>query len=470
MMEMAVKRKVTIPNLAITGGPSNFRIYQQDAAGRADIEIAGKWHSAAGCRDIRILVRLRSEEDSSPVPPAGDWTPVQRMGRGAWGHVIRGVPAGGLYLLQTQMQWKRPDGTQAIQVRQSVHHLGVGDLWLIGGQSNGEGSGRGIAQDGPQPGVHVLKPGNPELGVEPWWDLAVHPISESAGTSPNLRFAKVLSRELGYPIGLIQTASGGSPLIHWHPEENPQAPWWHRMVRCVGVAGGKVRGMVWYQGEHDASVPGKLHLAVEYGKRFARFVELARKEFGRFWVLVSQLNRWSDVVLSADVQRGWTIVREAQRHVGSIGQACCVPTIDLPVSDGIHNSSAGNVVLGERLARAALGTVFKRPVLWRAPDVRRATAADRGRAIVLEFDHVTSRLALTGMGLEDFLVEDSLGPAAVAKTVCTGSTVRLELARPLSGKAYVHGAYGADPEVGLKDLETNLPMLGFYKLPVKAGK
>ena len=461
------KKNATIPDLAITSGPSDFRIYQQDDAGRADIEMAGAWRGAEGCRDVRILVRLRSEEDSSPVAPASDWTPVQRMGRGAWGHVVRGVPAGGLYLLQTLMQWKSGDGSTPQQVRQSVHHLGVGDVWLIAGQSNAEGSGRGIAEDGPQLGVHVLKPGNAELGIGPWWDLAAHPLSEGGGTSPYLRFAKVLRRELGHPVGLIQTASGGSALVQWHPEEDPGAPLWRRMLRCVGVAGGRIRGMAWYQGCHDAAVPGKPHLADRYGERFARFLELARGELGNFPVIVSQINRWSDVVLAPELHRGWSKVRQAQRRVDRIGRACCVPTIDLPVSDGIHNSSAGNVVLGERLARAALGMVFGRPVIWRAPDARRATAAGGGRAIVLEFDHVASGLGLTGKGLTDFLVEDAGGAVDVARTICAGATVRLELSRAMRGKALVHGAYGADPEVGIRDLDTNLPMLGFYGLPVR---
>ena len=459
-----------IPNLAITGGPSDFRIYQQDRPGRADIEMAGTWHGAEGCRNFRIFVRLRSEDDSSPIGPAPDWTLVERMGRGTWSHVIPGVPAGGLYLLQTLMQWKCKDGSTSQQVRESVHHLGVGDVWLIAGQSNAEGAGRGIAQDGPQLGVHVLKPGNAELGLDPRWDLAVHPLSESGGTSPYLWFAKMLHRELGYPIGLIQTASGGSALVQWHPEEDPRAALWHRMVRCVGLAGGRIRGMAWYQGCHDATVPGKPHWADRYGERFARFVARARGEFGDFPVLVSQINRWTDVVLAPEMHRGWSKVRQAQRRVGRIGQACCVPTMDLPVSDGIHNSSAGNVVLGERLARAALGMVYRRPVIWRAPDVRRATAADKGRAVVLEFDHVASRLGLIGLGLKDFRVEDAGGTVEVTSTICTGATVRLELARPVRGKAHVHGAYGADPEVGMRDLETNLPMLGFYGLPVKGGR
>jgi sialate O-acetylesterase len=83
---------------------------------------------------------------------------------------------------------------------------------------------------------------------------------------------------------------------------------------------------------------------------------------------------------------------------------------------------------------------------------------------------VASRLGLIGMGIKDFLIEDAGGAPDVTKTICAGATVRLELSRPIQGKAHVHGAYGANPEVSMRDLDTNLPMLGFYGLPVKAGK
>ncbi len=37
-----------------------------------------------------------------------------------------------------------------------------------------------------------------------------------------------------------------------------------------------------------------------------------------------------------------------------------VPALDLPLSDRIHISPAGNMVLGERLAQTALGGVYGR--------------------------------------------------------------------------------------------------------------
>jgi hypothetical protein len=460
---MAKKQEITVPTLAITSGASEFQIYQQDRTGRADIHLAGTWEAPKGCRNIRVLVQMQSEEDGAAVPGAEKWAAAGKVGRGTWSHVLRGIPAGGLYQLQTRIAWTAPDGRAQEAGGPVVHHLGVGDIWLIGGQSNAAGCGRGFVEDGPQLGVHLLKGGRK-------WDLAVHPFNDGAGSSPYLKFAKVLQQKLGYPIGLIQAASDGSALERWHPEESAQADLWHNMVRCVKLAGGRIRGLQWYQGCHDATVPAKPHWAERYGERFARFIELARREFGDFPVIVAQINRWTDVLLVEECHRGWSKVREHQRHVERIGRACCVPTLDLAVSDGIHNSSASNVVLGERLARAALGMVYKQPVAWRAPDVERAAAADRGRAVVLEFKHVASRLILIGLGLQDFRIEDADGAVEVTKTICTGATVRLELARPIRGKAQVHGAYGASPEVGIRDSNTNLPMLGFYGLPVKATR
>ena len=67
-----------------------------------------------------------------------------------------------------------------------------------------------------------------------------------------------------------------------------------------------------------------------------------------------------------------------------------VPTRDLPLSDLIHTSPAGNMLLGERLARAALGMVYRRGIAWKAPDVVAARAKD-GR-VGLEFANVESRM------------------------------------------------------------------------------
>ena len=93
------------------------------------------------------------------------------------------------------------------------------------------------------------------------------------GQSPWLAFALALKRELGYPIGLIQTSVGGSPLSAWNPEENGIL--FRNMIRTVSMCGGRVKGVLWYQGETDAG--GETETA-GYLERFAGFVSAVRRE------------------------------------------------------------------------------------------------------------------------------------------------------------------------------------------------
>jgi hypothetical protein len=354
-----------------------------------------------------------------------------------------------------------------------LHHIGVGDLWIIAGQSNAAGYGRGPVHDPPRLGVHVLR--NDET-----WDIATHLLNETTrgthpnlesanpGHSPYLRFAKDLNAALRYPIGLIQTSLGGSPLSMWNPVQNPDAVLWKNLLHCVKLAGGKVRGMVWYQGESDANPT----LAETYERRFGEFVTSLRKEFAQpeLPVIVAQINRCTSPP-TPDANRGWSMLREAQRRATKLGNVAVVPTIDLGLSDGIHTSCDGNILLGSRKARAALGMVHGKPDNWRAPEVRSASLDASRQSIELAFDHVFNRLLFLGAGQNDFTVEDDQGMVEIRQaTIPARDGLRLELARATVGRTQVHGAFGMYPSAMLRDAEENTPMLGFYGLVANATK
>ncbi|HOI55050.1 MAG TPA: sialate O-acetylesterase [Phycisphaerae bacterium] len=461
--------RIKVADVRITEGAEDFRIYQQDAAGRADITVGGTWDTEPGGTEHRVWVRLLRETDNVPLEPVGRlWADADTVSPdGTWRHTFRGVPAGGPYRIETHLIWTVAAGGLGGRRGDTVHFLGVGDLWIVAGQSNASGTGHGAADDGPELGVHLL--GNGER-----WRLAAHPLNEPAGTdhpnrdngavtSPALRFAKTLRRELGYPIGLVQTARGGSSLVQWHVEEDPQAKLWHNMVHCVHMAGGRVRGMLWYQGCSDGTVPAHY---TRYGERFARFVARARQEFGPFVLVSAQISRWTDVVQPPEIHLGWSQIREAQRHVSRLGDAVVVAAMNAPLSDGIHNSASGNVILGERLARAALGAFHGKAIPWQSPNVRDAVRSGDGRTITLNFDDVTSQLVFIGMGVNEFVVEDAAGRADVTEARCDGSRVELKLSRPLEDQARIHAAYGIDPAWTLCDYATNVPALAFYGLAV----
>ena len=158
--------------------------------------------------------------------------------------------------------------------------------------------------------------------------------------------------------------------------------------------------------------------------------------------------------------------QEAQRNARKLGRVAVVPTLDLPLSDDCHTSPEGNLLLGARKAEAALAIVYGRRAAPQFPDIARAVRAIDGRSIELVFANVPTRLQFIAPGERDFVVEDERGPAAIRDARCVDrDRVRLKLERPVSGRARVHGGYGANPPANLRDAEQNTPVLAFYGQP-----
>ena len=452
----------------IDGGVAPFQIVQQDKDGYGRMSFHGRcqYETSPGIVQLRIV----REDDGSVAAGSTDWQEADAQEGSSWSHTFTLVPAGGLYRVETRSVIDRNNAEWSPH-GDTVHHIGVGDLWIIAGQSNAAGYGRGPVQDPPQLGVHILK--NDET-----WDIAAHPLNDTTrnhhpnleganpGHSAYLRFAKDLHAVLGFPIGLIQTSLGGSPLSEWNPMENLEAPLYRNLMHCVELAGIQVRGMVWYQGESDCSAS----LAPTYRERFEQFIHSLRDDLKQpdLAVIVAQLNRYTGT-LDSEGHRGWSLIREAQRQAVSLGRVAVVPTTDLSISDLIHTSSDGNLVLGSRKARAALGTVYGRDIPWRAADIFRAEQLD-ATTLDLVFQQVQNRLAFLGPGENDFTVEDDEGfvPVTTATTP-SRNTVRLGLGRATTGAVRVHGAFGAFPTAMLRDAESNQPALGFYDVAVTAS-
>ncbi len=448
----------------LTEGPEDWQIVQQDGEGVGQIVLAGRWLSET---TGQVEVRLAWESTGAPVTAALDWSPAETEADGRWSATLANIPAGGLYRLETRFHTANNLAGEWSTRGDMRHFLGVGDLWVIAGQSNSAGYGRGPYEDAPELGVHVLR--NSEH-----WALAAHPLNESTDTrhpvnreaanpahSPYLHFARLLKRQLGHPIGLVQTALGGSPLQAWNPAEPGGAVLYRNMVHCVELAGGRVKGILWYQGESDANRGP----AESYLQRFEQAVNTWREALGDLAlpVLTVQLNRHY-APTTAEMDRAWSIVREAQRQAARrIPGVYVVPTFDLPLSDLIHTSPAGNMLLAERLAQVALGGVYGRPLEHRAPDLQAAQRTKAGRMVELTLAPVTSRMDCIDITANCFRVQDEQGEVPVAQVVYLGDDkVRLRLERGLAGQATVDGVYGLCPAMAPMDMERFMPMLGFY--------
>jgi hypothetical protein len=455
----------------IKQGPQDWQIYQMNEDDFANISLSGTWalpDNAPG----QVMLRVVNEETHEAVFSQTEWQKADIIQGNTWKTILK-VPAGGLYRIETCILEKTesketlPDSNMIEWAFRGdfIHHIGVGDLWVIAGQSNAAGYGRGPVNDAPEIGVHILR-------NEEKWDIASHPLNDTRnnkhpncegpnpGHSPFLMFAKLLKKSFGYPIGLIQTSLGGSPLSAWNPVENPSAPLYKNMFHCINLSGGKIKGICWYQGESDACEG----LAETYKTRFIQFVEKTRQDLNspELPFITVQLNKFHQINSSQD--KYWSIIKETQRIIPHIlKNVAVIPAIDLPLSDLIHTSPSGNLILGQRFANAALGMVYKKDINYLFPEIKSSNLKENGKSVILKFENVRYRLNSDLPFCDNFVVEDKDGVAAIEKAeFISNSEIALTLKRKIFGEAYIHYGYGLNPTTNIYEVITNKPLLCFY--------
>ena len=160
----------------------------------------------------------------------------------------------------------------------SVGPVFVGDLWVLAGQSNMQGVGDLIDVTPPHPRVMML-------GMDGKWGQAEEPLhwlvdspdpvhsgdpktreersaqehkTRTKGAGLGLPFAVAMVESTGVPIGLVACAHGGTSMEQWNPAKKEEGgkSLYGSMLRQVQLAGGKVKGVLWYQGESDANGRG----------------------------------------------------------------------------------------------------------------------------------------------------------------------------------------------------------------------
>lgn len=452
--------------VVIDHGAQDWQIFQQDANGLAEISLRGRWLTQTPYKMARVMVRLVFETELHAVTLALDWRPAETCPDQTWSFVLKKIPRGGLYRIETALQLDEAP-IEWTQRGDAIHHIGVGDIWVIAGQSNSVGYGKSPIHDSPELGIHMFHASGD-------WRLATHPLSDSTGTqypanreggngghSPYLAFGRKLKNALGYPIGLIPAALGGSAISSWIPSLGGVL--FNNMMSYLRDAGGQCRGVVWYQGCSDTGLAERAH----YMSRFSEMVAAFRKGMNNpgLPIITAQLNRVVSEPSDRPAHEGWDVIREVQRQAArTLDKVYVVGTVDLGLSDAIHNNSAANLVIGERMANVALGAIFGRDTKYLHPDLRQARGVG-AQAIELVFDNVDTRLNYEGRQPQyyPFAVRDEAGEARVVDWRMTAlNTMILELDRPLVGRATVTGAPTAcPPSVVPFDICGYLPMLAF---------
>jgi type 1 glutamine amidotransferase len=480
--------------------PVALRVYQRDVNGRADIPIV-----------------LDNPQQDAKIANAT----VQGGNMGATGvkfvdGKLVGVPVGGPYMINYRIE----SGQQFAHT--TVGPVFVGDLWVLAGQSNMEGVGDLI--DVTPPHSHVMM-----LGMDGKWTQAEEPLhwlvdspdpvhsgdpktraerskqthkSRRRGAGLGLPFAAAMVESTGIPIGLVACAHGGTSMEQWNPAKKDAGgnSLYGSMMRQFQLAGGKVKGVLWYQGESDAGGDA----SKTYPQVFSHFITSVRTDFSQaelpfYFVQIGRFVRAGD-------PKGWNSVQEAQRLIPErVPNTAVVSVIDLELDDAIHVGTQGLKRAGQRLARIAQRELFGQ-VGATTPTLDRVSKGPHNTLLV-KFKGVnmgtpgpnlgrpmmnmmrgmggsivptTSAGEPTGIGLRPdrhiagFSIhqEDGTGIPLIFEA-CVGKardTVELKLANTVPPKSALWYGYGMDPFCNLADgMDMAVPVFGPIPLDDIAG-
>ncbi|MFO7882541.1 MAG: sialate O-acetylesterase [Kosmotogaceae bacterium] len=451
----------------IERGLQDWQIFQQNR-GLSEISLYGKWADPEKNSNASVYAKVVKENSNESVVP---WTVCELLPGNQWKVSLR-VPEGGLYRIETALKTGNRDMEHAIRgdIR---HHIGVGDLFVIAGQSNSAGYGKDTVYDPPELGVHIFKNNGK-------WELASHPLNDTTDTiheinmesinpghSPYLNFAKKIKRECSTPVGLLQCSLGGSSLSQWNPGENGEL--YKNMLEIIKTQGGKIRGILWYQGCSDV-VKG---LCESYLERFKEFVQALRKDLKdkQLPFFTVQLNRFvAEMEPWGMDDEGWAMVRNAQRVAAkAISGVYVIPSLDVPLSDNIHNSSHGNMIIGERLARLVMEKIYLKNNNTGTPDIKRIVKSGK-KTVILEFEGVKGSLYAFDLPPERLPIEiiDESGTNGILDYKIEGNKITIELKKEIEGHGKVNCCHQSNPSVNPPvDLEGHIPVLSFYGVKVE---
>jgi hypothetical protein len=229
------------------------------------------------------------------------------------------------------------------------------DIFLLVGQSNM--AGRGTVEPQDKWVVDSILTFNKEGKWVPARD-PLHWDKPSAGVGLGRSFAKeILKARPGRRIGLVPCAVGGSAIDSWVPggwhEQTKSHPWDEAIKRAhLALKDGRLAGILWHQGEADASDK----LAPAYAAKLASLVQRLRRELASPTApfILGQIGFFADVPANEWMQ----MVDLAHRELPSKQRLCQYVSSEglTHKGDRVHFDSASYRELGRRYAEAWLKT------------------------------------------------------------------------------------------------------------------
>ncbi|QEH38487.1 Trehalose utilization [Aquisphaera giovannonii] len=362
MSKMAGRRPTAVDERIKS--PRAMQVFQRDANNRATIPIAFEDPDGGATVVSATVLGGGMGAPGFNNAAAGDRTRFED------GKLV-GVPTGGPYTIRLQV--KRGNNQEFA----TVGPVFVGDLWVLAGQSNMEGVGDLVDVTPPHASVMAL-------GMDGKWAQAEEPLhwlvdspdpvhsgdpatranrsaeqhrTRAKGAGLGLPFAVAMVEATRVPVGLVATAHGGTSMAQWDPAKKGEGgnSLYGSFLRQVQLAGGKVKGVLWYQGESDANPQA----AKVYHKVFADFIAAVRSDLNQpdlpFYFV--QIGRF--IIPGSPDPKDWNLVQDAQRRLPDrVPNTAVISVVDLELDDLIHVGTQGLKRAGQRLARIALREQF----------------------------------------------------------------------------------------------------------------
>lgn len=447
-------------------GIKSYQVYQRNNKNFAEIPFRGSLNAPLDgvlkARIFRDQVLFR------------DWEECGKISGGLFSGKIPNLPTGGEYCIELQF----PDGTI-----QRIESILVGDLWIMGGQSNMDGFGKLLHLEKPDSKVHCFY-------LDDHWDIAKDPLVSlntavdpvhwgvkperrerailhekhfrTLGAGLGVRFGKEMYCHTGIPIGLIPNSHNGSTMKSWDPNLKFERgkSLYGSLLRRVKLLGGKVAGCLWYQGESD-TIKGR---AEEFENRFIEFVVNLRKDVKQpdLPFIYAQIATYQ---VKPDEAPDWNLIQNIQLQVeGRIPNSAMAVSIDLSTDDRVHLTAESLRILGYRMAHLARMLRFREFGLTRGPRLIKMDLSDDRTELTLHFEEVNGSLAKVSPVL-GFSVE-SEGPVPISGSHVKDQDVILKFLRPLGERASLKYGAGLNPTVNLRD-KVGMPLPAFGPVEIQ---
>ena len=386
--------------MKIIEGLFDHMVLQRNSNNVSDVQFSGE------CK-FSGIVKIKVTKGNN-VMKKFNWIQVGKASSGYFHGCLKGLKVGGPYNITIRIDSNSKHGLEYL----TVHDVMVGDVWILGGQSNMEGIGYLKYAEKPNQNVRAFY-------MDDKWGIARDPIhnlcdavdqvhidinggtrvqrSKYVGVGPGVSFGLEMYHRTKIPQGLISCANGGTSMSQWSPDLKNlgSGSLYGAMLRRFKKNGSNIAGILWYQGESD-TVPDSVSL---YTSRMKNFVHSIRKDFGKSKLpfIIVQISR--TCISEVCTIEGWNSIQEQQRRLPDIiEKLAVVPTVDLELDDCIHISGFSQCRLGRRLAQAMFALnnkVDKLPIVLKEISVVKSPESGTADVIVI-FDNVIGKLKALG--------------------------------------------------------------------------